>query len=91
MWESIIVFIQQKERLKGELMLRVQFNNLKSMQEINFKQISANVVQLTGKKVKKNTSGFKIYRLNGKLLGDYSEYTEIVAEVENGLQFSRKS
>lgn len=70
-------------------MIRVQFNDKKSMQEVNFKSISANVVQLTGKKVLKDTSGFKTYRLNGEFLGDYSEYTVIVAEVENGLQFGR--
>lgn len=70
-------------------MLRVQFNNSKSMIEADFKMISEDVVQLTGKKVKPNTSGFKTYRLNGDLLGDYSEYTKIVAEVENGLQFGK--
>ena len=72
-------------------MIRVQFNNKKSMQQVNFKRISESIVQLTGKKVLKNVSGFKVYRLNGDLLGDYSDYTEIVAEVEDGLQFSRKS
>lgn len=71
-------------------MLRVQFNDKNSMQQVEFKKISDSVVQLTGKKVLKDTSGFKVYRLNGDLLGDYSEYTEIVAEVENGLQYGKK-
>lgn len=71
-------------------MIRVQFNDKKSMQPVNFKTISENVVQLTGKRVLKNTSGFKVYRLNGDFLGDYSDYTEIVTEVENGLQFGKK-
>lgn len=70
-------------------MLRVQFNDQKTMQNVEFKQISPSVVQLTGQKVLRNTSGFKMYRLNGDFLGDYSEYTEIVAKVENGLQFGR--
>lgn len=70
-------------------MLRVRFNDSKSMIEADFKMISEDVVQLTGKKVKPNTSGFKTYRLNGVMLGDYSEYTKIVAEVENGLQFGK--
>lgn len=60
------------------------------MQPVNFKTISDRVVQLTGKKVLKNTSGFKVYRLNGDFLGDYSEYTEIVAEVKDGFQFEKK-
>lgn len=72
-------------------MLRVQFNDKKSMQQVNFKTVSPSVVQLTGKKVPKDTSGFKMYRLNGEFLGDYSEYTEIVAEVENGLQFGKNA
>lgn len=70
-------------------MIRVQFNDKKSMQEVEFKTISSSVVQLTGKKVLRDTSGFKVYRMNGDFLGDYSEYTEIVAEVENGLQYGK--
>lgn len=72
-------------------MLRVRFNDKNSMQEVEFKKISDSVVQLTGKKVLKSTKGFKMYRLNGAFLGDYSEYTEIVAEVENGLQYGKKA
>jgi len=70
-------------------LIRVQFNDKKSMQEVEFKTISSSVVQLTGKKVLRDTSGFKVYRMNGDFLGDYSEYTEIVAEVENGLQYGK--
>lgn len=70
-------------------MLRVQFNDKNSMQNVEFKTISDSVVQLTGKKVLRDTSGFKMYRLNGDFLGDYSEYTEIIAEVENGLQYGK--
>jgi len=71
-------------------MLRVRFNGKNSMQQVEFKKISETVVQLTGKKVPKDTSGFKMFRLNGDFLGDYSDYTEIVAELENGLQFGKK-
>ena len=70
-------------------MLRVQFNNSKSMYQADFKTISPSVVQLTGKKIPKNTSGFKVHRLNGDFLGDYSEYTEIVEEVKNGFRFGK--
>lgn len=70
-------------------MLRVQFNNSKSMIEADFKMISENVVQLTGKKVKPNTSGFKTYRLNGEFLGDYSDYIKIINEDEGCVQFGK--
>lgn len=68
-------------------MLRVQFNDKKSMQQVDFKKVSTNIVELAGKKVPKSTAGFKIYRLNGEFLGDYSEYTEILSELENGIRF----
>ncbi len=71
-------------------MIRVQFNNSKSMYQADFKSISPDTVQLTGKKIPRITTGFKVYRLNGEFLGDYSDYTEIVGEVKNGLQFGRK-
>lgn len=71
-------------------MLRVQFNNSKSMYQAEFTRISSDVIQLTGKKIPRNTSGFKVHRLNGDFLGDYSDYTKIVGEVENGLQFGKK-
>ena len=70
-------------------MLRVQFNDRKSMQQVDFKTISSDIVQLTGKKVFRDTSGFKVYRLNGDFLGDYSDYKEIVAEVPEGYQFKK--
>ena len=71
-------------------MIRIQFNNSKAMYPVNFKTISSDIVELTGKKVPRNTSGFKAHRLNGDFLGDYSDYTEIVGKVENGLQFGNK-
>lgn len=71
-------------------MIRIQFNNSKAMHPVNFKNISSDIVELTGKKVPRNTSGFKAYRLNGDFLGDYSDHAVIVGEVENGLQFGKK-
>ena len=68
-------------------MIRVQFNDKNTMQQVEFKTISQTVVQLTGKKVLRDNSGFKAYRMNGDFLGDYSAYTEIVKEVEGGLQY----
>ena len=69
--------------------LRVKFNDENAMREVEFETISSEVVQLTGKKVPRSNAGFKMYRMNGSFLGDYSDYTEIVAEVENGLQYGK--
>lgn len=68
-------------------MLRVKFNDKQSMQDVNFKLITPSVVQLTGKNVLRNTTGFNMYRLNGDFLGNYSEFTEIVGEVKDGFRF----
>lgn len=70
-------------------MIRVKFNNSLGYLQAEFELISDDVVQLTGKKVKPNTSGFKVYRLNGKLLGDYSDYRMIVNNIEGCVQFGR--
>ena len=57
-------------------MLRVQFNNQKSMQNVDFSMLSETSVKLTGEKLKLNTSGFSMYRLNGGFLGDYASCTQ---------------
>jgi len=70
-------------------MIRVQFNGSHSMKQADFRMIDSNTVELTGEKIKPETTGFKAYRLNGEFLGDYSDYTEIKAEVKNGYHFSK--
>lgn len=70
-------------------MIRVQFNGSHSMKQADFKMIDANTVELTGEKIKPETTGFKTYRLNGSFLGDYSDYTKIVGEVKNGYLFGK--
>lgn len=70
-------------------MIRIRFKDDVAMHLADFKRISPDVVQLTGK-IPRNTTGFEVHRLNGEFLGDYSDYTEIVGEVENGLQFGKK-
>lgn len=69
-------------------MLRVQFNDKKSRQNVEFQMLSDSSVQLTGSKLKENTSGFKVYRLNGDFLGDYSEFTKC-KKVTDGLVFEK--
>ena len=71
-------------------MIRVRFNNSLGTLQVEFELISDNVVQLKGKKVKPNTSGFKAYRLNGRLLGDYSDYTKVVKQSEGCVWFSNE-
>ena len=70
-------------------MIRVQFNNQKSVQMAEFEQVSNDVVRLTGEKIRADTSGFKVYRLNGDFLGDYSEYVKIVEASDSYVKLSR--
>lgn len=71
-------------------MVRIQFNKKNSRYKVNFKTVSPDVVQMTGKKIPKCTNGFKVYKMDGTFLGDYSAYTKIVAEVENGYQYGKE-
>ena len=57
-------------------MIRIQFNNQASFNDVNFSRLSDSAVFLEGKKVESNNSGFKAYRLNGSFLGDYSDFTK---------------
>lgn len=53
-----------------------------------FSNMTDNIVQLRGKNVN-NSSGFKVHReSDGMLLGDYSDFTTIYKEIENGVQIS---
>lgn len=70
-------------------MIRVQFNGSPARKEAEFRMVDSSTVELKGDKIKPETTGFKTYRLNGEFLGDYSEYTEITAEVKNGYHFSK--
>lgn len=70
-------------------MIRIQFNDKKSVQQVEFEQISSSVVQVTGENIPRSTKGFKVYRMNGDFLGDYSEYKNIVADNGETIQFSK--
>lgn len=67
-------------------MIRVKFNNKRNYIDVNFKMISEKEVILTGTNIPKNESGFKTYRMNGDLLGDFSEF-KICKETKNGFIF----
>lgn len=70
-------------------MIRVQFNDKLSMQTVEFKTISPDVVQLTGQKIPRSDKGFKCYRLNGEFLGDYSDFTKIIKETADSVQYGK--
>ena len=69
-------------------MIRVQFKNKKAFYDVEFTLISDVAVKLSGSKLKKNTSGFNAYRLNGDMLGDYSDYKKCT-EVKDGFIFEK--
>lgn len=70
-------------------MIRVQFQNKKSFYDVEFDSVSDDVVKLSGEKLKRNTSGFNAYRLNGDFLGDYTKYTKCI-KVEDGFLFEKE-
>lgn len=72
-------------------MIRVQFNNKKSMQEVDFDMLSETSVKMSGRKLKANTSGFKVFRRNGDLLGDYSDYTKCTKTQDDAYIFEKES
>ena len=58
------------------------------MQNVDFSMLSETSVKLTGEKLKANTSGFCMYRLNGDFLGDYSAFTQCT-EIDEGYVFEK--
>ena len=70
-------------------MLRVKFNDENAMHSVSFKRILKSKVRLTGNKIPGNNSGFKVYRLSGEFLGDYSEYTKISEKLVDGFVFEK--
>lgn len=69
-------------------MLNLRFNDLETVFDIEFSNVSDNVVQIKGD-IPQNTSGFFLSRPNKTDRWDYSEYTTIYRVPENGvIQFS---
>ena len=71
----------------GGQMIRIQFTNSKSFYDVEF-SLEGNTVRLEGKKFPKKMKGFKAYRLNGDLLGDYSDHTNF-EPTEGGFIFTK--
>ena len=68
-------------------MLNLKYIGSKTTYEVEFSRISPHVVQVLGKLPFKD-KGFNLSRIGKKDAWDYSEYTTLYREVENGLQFS---
>lgn len=64
----------------------VRFLNEESRKKASVNIISNKIVQLEG--VLPNVSGFKVYRDNGDLLGDYSDYTTLYRSESDYFQLS---
>lgn len=69
-------------------MIRVQFNDSPAVHTVEFDSTEDFVI-LTGDTLTENQSGFRAYRLNGALLGDYTDYTEC-KRYEDGFRFEKK-
>lgn len=55
---------------------------------VNFRKVSANVVEITGNELQVQTNGFNLSRIGKNDNWDYSKFTTVYREVENGCQFS---
>ncbi len=66
-------------------MIQVKINE--QFYNVEFHRMSENTILLIGD-IPVSTNGFVTYRLNGKQLGDFSDYTTIYRQHENGIEFS---
>lgn len=55
-------------------MIKIKYNNQENFEEVNFSR-NGNLVTITP--TIQNTSGFTTYRMNGKQLGDFSNFTTV--------------
>ena len=67
--------------------MKIQYNNDNSTYEIDFKKVSKNIVEITGDFPAKEC-GFTLSRETHEDNWDYSAFTTVYKEVENGCQFS---
>lgn len=67
-------------------MIKIKFNDTTRRINASLNK-SGNVITLNGN-IPLDTSGFIAYSQNGAMLGNYSKYTTIYRQLENGVQFS---
>lgn len=67
--------------------MQLKYQNDDSIYEIEFKKISKNIVEITGD-FPIQTDGFTLSREKHEDNWDYSAFTTVYKEVENGCQFS---
>lgn len=68
-------------------MLIMKYLGLKTEYEVNFSRVSENIVQLIGDMPAKE-KGFTLSRKEKEDAWDYSDFTTVYREIENGIQFS---
>ncbi len=68
-------------------MLILKYLGTKTSYEVNFSTISENIIEITGNFPIK-TKGFTLSRPTREDNWDYSDYTTIFREIDNGVQFS---
>lgn len=66
-------------------MIKIKYNNQENFEEVTFYRVG-NLVTITP--TIQNTSGFTTYRMNGKQLGDFSDFNTIYKVDGNSITYS---
>lgn len=67
-------------------MIKIKYNNQENFEEVTFCRIG-NLVRITP--TKPNLSGFTTYTLDGRKLGDFSDYTTVFIVKDNSVIYSK--
>ena len=68
-------------------MLKMKYIGDTESHLVDFRNLSSNIAQLSGD-IPVKATGFKMFKLDGSYLGDYSAYTTVYREIDGGVQFS---
>ena len=68
-------------------MLKMKYTGDTESHLVDFRNLFSNIAQLSGD-IPVKTTGFKMFKLDGSYLGDYSAYTTVYREIDGGVQFS---
>lgn len=68
-------------------MLKTKFNDSENYIYTSF-SMSNGIVTLKGSDVPESEAGFRLYKSNGKVLGNYDDYKTVYRVLEDGVQFS---
>lgn len=67
-------------------MIKIKFNDKENIEKVKFSR-NENIITLKGI-TEVNNSGFKTYRMSGKQLGDFSDFTTIYDKGDDYIVFS---